>query len=136
MKNLTSFLLFLSLIYSITNKAQTKNIQLGTEVSLERYAFIIGNDHYQDPAVTTLASCRLDAERFYNFITNKEGTNIKKENTQVLLDANKEQIVIAFNVSYMKSSAENKRLLFGLIQAKFLNFTNYFICGDLSNLKI
>jgi hypothetical protein len=36
----------------------------------------------------------------------------------------------------MKSSAENKLLLFGLTQAEFLNFTNYFVFGNLSNLKI
>jgi hypothetical protein len=36
----------------------------------------------------------------------------------------------------MKSSAENKRQLFGFTQAEFLNFTNYFIFGNLSNLKI
>ncbi len=36
----------------------------------------------------------------------------------------------------MKSSAENKRLLSGETQVEFLNFTNYFIFGNLSNLKI
>jgi hypothetical protein len=36
----------------------------------------------------------------------------------------------------MKSSAENKRFLFGLTQAEFLNFTIYFIFAKSSNLKI
>ena len=36
----------------------------------------------------------------------------------------------------MKSSAENKRLFSDNTQAEFLNFTNYFIFGNLSNLKI
>ena len=40
------------------------------------------------------------------------------------------------NVSYMKSSAENKRQLFGLTQAEFLNFTINLIFGKSSNLKI
>lgn len=31
---------------------------------------------------------------------------------------------------YMKSSAENKLLLFGLTQAEFLNFTIIFLLGN------
>jgi len=37
---------------------------------------------------------------------------------------------------YMKSSAENKRFLFGLTQAEFLNFTIYLFYWKSSNLKI
>ena len=36
----------------------------------------------------------------------------------------------------MKSSAENKRFLFGLTQAEFLNFTIYLFYWKSSNLKI
>jgi hypothetical protein len=36
----------------------------------------------------------------------------------------------------MKSSAENKQQLFGLTQAKFLNFTIYLFSWKSSNLKI
>jgi hypothetical protein len=35
----------------------------------------------------------------------------------------------------MRSSEENKLLLFGLKQAEFLNFTIYFFIENLSNLK-
>ena len=37
---------------------------------------------------------------------------------------------------YMKSSAENKLLLFGLTQAEFLDFTIYIFTRKSSNLKI
>jgi hypothetical protein len=37
---------------------------------------------------------------------------------------------------YKNSRAENELLPFGLTQAEFLNFTIYFIFGELSNLKI
>jgi hypothetical protein len=37
---------------------------------------------------------------------------------------------------YKNSRAEKTHEPFGLIQAEFLNFTNYIIFGDLSNLKI
>ena len=36
----------------------------------------------------------------------------------------------------MKRSAENKQYFSDKTQAEFLNFTNYFIFGNLSNLKI
>tara|TARA_R110000868_G_scaffold369897_1_gene633372 strand:+ start:333 stop:518 length:186 start_codon:yes stop_codon:yes gene_type:complete len=36
----------------------------------------------------------------------------------------------------MKCSAVNKRYFSDNIQAEFLNFINYFIFGNLSNLKI
>ncbi len=42
----------------------------------------------------------------------------------------------ASSAPYMKSSAENKLLLFGLTQAEFLNFTIYLFYWKSSNLKI
>ena len=45
-------------------------------------------------------------------------------------------VAIVGNVSYMKSSAENKRQIPNYTQAEFLNFTIYFIFGKSSNLKI
>ena len=41
-----------------------------------------------------------------------------------------------YNVSYMKISAKNRRYFSDDSQAEFLNFTNYFIFENLSNLKI
>ena len=40
------------------------------------------------------------------------------------------------NIVYMKSSAVKMRYFPDETQAEFLNFTNYFIFGNLSNLKI
>lgn len=94
MKALKLLLLALTAVTALASNAQSKNIEVGNfDSPLERYAFIIGNDHYQDEAISTLASCRLDAERFYSFVTSEEGYHIKEENTRVLLDAKKEQII-------------------------------------------
>lgn len=85
------------LVFKLTGTAQAKNIEVRSETNvLERYAFIVGNDHYKDAAITTLASCRLDAERFYNFVTSEQGYAVPIYNTQVLLDASKEQIISQF----------------------------------------
>ncbi len=44
--------------------------------------------------------------------------------------------LIPANGLCMKGSAENRQFSFGSTQAKFLNFTYYFILGNSSNLKI
>ncbi len=94
------YTLFLCLFMGIFADAQNKNIAVGyleTATTSNTFAFVVGNDHYKDPSISTLASCRLDAERFGFFLKSDSGFNIPSQNVIVLLDANKEQFIKRFN---------------------------------------
>lgn len=57
-----------------------------------RYAFIVGNDHYSDPSISSLSSCRLDAVRMSSFLKSNSGWHLPVKNISLLLDANKSEI--------------------------------------------
>ncbi|QIE60672.1 hypothetical protein G5B37_14210 [Rasiella rasia] len=81
--------------------AQSKAVVVGDETKVDyhenRYAFIVGNDHYTDKKVSTLTSCRLDAQRVAAFLASDSGFSLSEEKTTVLLDATKTQFISLFN---------------------------------------
>ncbi len=82
--------------------AQQKQITVGNlseetlDPSMHRYAFIVGNDHYEDPKINNLSSCRLDAVRFSGFLKSNQNWNLPSQHIKVLLDARKENFQKAF----------------------------------------
>jgi len=81
-------------LIGIVGFGQQKNILVSSEVKqsplANRYAFIVGNDHYKDNSIARLASCRLDAVRFSSYLKSHTSWSLPKENISLLLDANNE----------------------------------------------
>lgn len=77
---------------------QQKNISIGeiniesTYVTAERYALVIGNDHYRSKDISSLSSCRLDALRYASFLESDASWKLPKKNIRLLLDANGQSI--------------------------------------------
>ncbi|MDT0555714.1 caspase family protein [Patiriisocius hiemis] len=102
MKKIT-FSLLLVFISTLCS-SQDKSIKVGTETNVtslsplhNRYAFIIGIDHYEDTEnIISFTSCRIDATKFEGFLKNTKGWGLTKDKVKVLLDPKKEKIVTAF----------------------------------------
>lgn len=79
--------------------AQEKNILVAQNGRVEnlnavdnRYAFIIGNDHYRSNEISSLSSCRLDAVRFGSFLKSSSGWRLPKKNIRLMLDATQQDL--------------------------------------------
>lgn len=84
----------------MTLQSQPKSIKVQSleeaNFLANRYALVIGNDHYEDSTISTLASCRLDAERMAAFLRSPKGYSLPTAQIKVLLDANRDQIIQQF----------------------------------------
>jgi len=97
---LTNYVKYMSLLLlysSIYVGAQEKNIQVSALQQKEspaenRYAFIVGIDHYADSSISSLSSCRLDAVRFGSFLKSASGWEVPKRQISIQLDVEKEQL--------------------------------------------
>ena len=104
MKTVAIKLILFLLIFQtgISSLAQRKQIAVGNEGQNtippvhNRYAFVLGIDHYEDPQISSLASCRLDAVRFSAFLKSNAGWRLPKERIQLLLDSRKDEITKSF----------------------------------------
>ncbi|MDX1462486.1 MAG: caspase family protein, partial [Marinirhabdus sp.] len=100
MNKLAKFLLIIGVVYPMMQLAsQTKNITVSVDnpnLEANRYAFVVGNDHYVDPAISKLTSCRLDAERIAGYLKSVNGFSIPTEQVELLLDADAETIQTSF----------------------------------------
>lgn len=100
MKNYQLLLFAGLLLYNLGSSfSQNKDILVAQNGRVERahpadhrYAFIVGNDHYQDMSISSLSSCRLDAVRFGAFLKSGSGWDLPKGNISLLLDATQEEV--------------------------------------------
>lgn len=82
--------------------AQNKKITVGAiEAELNsplenRYAFIVGIDHYRDQEISNLSSCRLDAVRFSSFLKSNANWKLPKNKIELLLDPNEKTFKESF----------------------------------------
>jgi len=97
-------LVILSLVLStyVSSLGQSKEIKVGSEQTKvspveNRYAFIIGIDHYKDPDIQKFTSCRIDALKFESYLKSDKGWKMPTKNIVQLLDPKKETIISAFS---------------------------------------
>jgi len=96
---------------------QTKAIEINSHVSrtdyaTNRYAFIVGNDHYTYPSISSLTSCRLDAQRIAGYLQSVRGFQLSEVKTKVLLDAKKNEFVTAFTNFLKQITAPEQSTLY------------------------
>jgi len=96
-------LVILSLVLGtyVSSVGQSKEIKVGSEQTKvspveNRYAFIIGIDHYKDPDIQNFTSCRIDAVKFEAYLKSDKGWKMPAKNIVPLLDPKKEKIITSF----------------------------------------
>ncbi len=108
------YLIFI-LLLTFSGLAQDKNIEVNStnvNYAKNRYAFVVGNDHYTDPSVSSLTSCRLDAERMAAFLKSDGGFQLSVEKMTVLLDAKKSEFIKAFKTLIKKVSSPEESTIY------------------------
>lgn len=99
MKALTTKTVLFLIVFTLGSMcfAQPKGVQVNSDLTPveNRYAFVIGIDHYEDPSISSLASCRLDAVRFSAFLKSNAGWRLPKNRLSIVLDAGKKEIMSA-----------------------------------------
>ncbi|MDP2384729.1 MAG: caspase family protein [Bacteroidota bacterium] len=91
---------------------EVKNNAAKTEINItgKNYALIIGNNAYQDPAISTLSEPINDATKLYNVLTTKY--TFETQNVMLLKDASYVQMIEAFDKLSNKITPNDNLLVF------------------------